>query len=167
MNSTKNFLLIVLGLSLLTTQLYSQNLDYARQLHNKLTSKAFHGRGYVKNGDGKAAQFIAQQFSKDKLEAFNESYFQSYDFPINTFPGKIILQVDGVNLVPGEDFVISSSAASVDGTFNLFRLPDTVNNVESLIALLQKTDFNNQFLVVEGNFRKLYGKTIPGIKGVV
>jgi len=160
-------LLIVLGIFLLTTQLQSQNLDYARQMHNKLTSKAFHGRGYVKNGDGKAAQFIAKQFSQDRLQAFNDDYFQYYDFPVNTFPAKIKLEIEGVKLIPGEDFVISSSASSVDGTFNLHFVPDSVNNEDLFLTYLEKTNFKNQYLVVEGKFRKLYGKTIPGIKGVI
>lgn len=102
----KKQLLIVLGILLLTAQVRSQNLDYARQVHKKLTSKSFHGRGYVKNGDGKAAAFIASQFSKNRLQAFNDDYFQQYNFPVNTFPGKIILSIDGAKLIPGEDFVI-------------------------------------------------------------
>ena len=110
-NLFQKCLLIVLGIFLLTIQLQSQNLDYARQVHKKLTSKAFHGRGYVKNGDGKSAAFIASRFSKDRLQAFNDNYFQYYDFPVNTFPGKITLSIDGIKLIPGEDFVISSSAA--------------------------------------------------------
>ncbi|RLD43744.1 MAG: arginyl aminopeptidase [Bacteroidetes bacterium] len=163
----KKQLLIVLGILLLTAQVRSQNLNYTRTVHKKLTSKSFHGRGYVKNGDGKAAAFIASQFSKNRLQAFNDDYFQQYSFPVNTFPGKIILSIDGVKLIPGEDFVISSSAPSVDGTFDLHFLPDTINNAESLLAFLKLTNLQNLFLVVEGDFRKLYGKTIPSIKGII
>lgn len=155
---------IIIGLSL---QVCSQDLDYARKVHKKLTSKAFHGRGYVRNGDGKAAAFIAGQFSKDKLEAFNNSYFQYYNFPINTFPGKITLSIDGVKLIPGEDFVISCSAPAVDETFKLQLLPDSINTIDLLELYLQTASFDNQFLVIEGDFRKLYGKTIPGVKGVI
>jgi len=158
------FALIIFGLSF---QSWSQDLDYARKVHKKLTSNSFHGRGYVKNGDRIAAGFIAKQFSMDGLQAFTNSYFQYYDFPVNTFPGKITLTIDGLNLVPGEDFVISSSAPTVDGTFNLHILPDTINTVESLLHFIERETFNNQFLVVEGDFRKLYGHTISGIKGVI
>jgi hypothetical protein len=158
---------IVLTVLLLTTQLQSQDLAYARKVHKKLTSKAFHGRGYVKNGDGMAAAFIAKQFSADGLQAFDDSYFQYYSFPINTFPGKITLSVDGSRLTPGQDFVISSSAAAVDGTFKLRFLPDTINTVESLLSFLKETKVSQQFLVIEGDFRKRYGHTIPGVKGII
>lgn len=145
----------------------AQDIDYARKIHKKLTSKAFHGRGYVKNGDGKAAAFVAGQFSKDKLKAFNNSYFQYYNFAVNTFPGKITLSIDGTKMIPGEDFVISSSAPAVDGTFSLQVLPDSINTIDLLLQFLKKTNVGSQFLVIEGDFRKLYGKTIPGVKGVI
>jgi hypothetical protein len=82
---SQKWLLLVLIVFGLSVQAWSQDLDYARKVHKKLTSKAFHGRGYVKNGDGMAAAFIAKQFSADGLQAFDDSYFQYYSFPINTF----------------------------------------------------------------------------------
>ena len=159
------FLLILLA----TLPAHSQDIDYARQTLNKLAGKAFHGRGYVKNGDAKASQFIASQFAKHGLLAFADSYFQPYDFPVNTFPGKIKLSIDGLSLKPGEDFVISSSAPAVNGTFNLYLepLPDSIQYPEFFIDFLESTSLDNQFLVLEGDFKKLYGQSIPGVKGIV
>ncbi|MCF6342972.1 MAG: M28 family peptidase [Bacteroidales bacterium] len=166
MRTGTRFLFFALIL-LATLQTRSQDIDYARQTLNKLTGKAFHGRGYVKNGDTKAAQYIASQFAKHGLFAFADSYFQPYEFPVNTFPGKIKLSINGLVLQAGEDFVISSSAPAVDGTFQLLALPDSINNARSFVAFLERTNVGNQFLVVEGDFKKLYGQNIPAVKGVI
>ncbi len=163
----KKLCLTFLAVLLISGLGISQDIEYARKTLNKLTSKSFHGRGYVKNGDGKAAQFIEKQFSRHGLLAFDNSFFQQYDFSVNTFPGKLKLSIDGVQFTPGEDFVISSSAPSVNGTFDLFISPDTINSAEALAVFIEDKDLSNSFLVVQGDFKKLYGKTIPGIKGII
>lgn len=146
---------------------HAQDLSYARQSLHKLSGKSFHGRGYVKKGDKKAADFIAGEFSKHSLQSFENNYLQSYYFSTNTFPGKINLKIDGNKLIPGEDFVISSSSPAIDGSFNLRFLHDSLNNIDLFLASLENVEAENQFLVVEGDFRKLYGKTIKGVKGVI
>jgi len=146
---------------------YAQDISYARQLLHKLSGKSFHGRGYVKKGDKKAADFIANEFSKHSLQSFENNYLQPYHFSVNTFPGKIKLKIDGKKLTPGEDFVISSSAPAIDGNFKLLFLPDSVNNADIFLASLEELEVENQFLVVKGNYRRLYGKTIKGVKGVI
>ena len=60
----------------------------------KLTSKSFSGRGYVENGDAKAANYIAKQFKKYKLETIRGSYYQEYSFGINTFPNPLLLELN-------------------------------------------------------------------------
>lgn len=145
-----------------------QDVEYARSCLNKLTSKSFHGRGYVKKGDLKAAKFIAGEFKKDKLNSFGDDYFQKYDFPINTFPGKIKIEIDGKKLVPGVDYVISSSNNSVDGEFKLSYLPDEINNDSLFADYYSKHEFKkDEILVVNGNLRKFYGKFLSGPAGVI
>ncbi|MCF6171588.1 MAG: M28 family peptidase [Bacteroidales bacterium] len=158
------FLLLFLSA---TVSIQAQDIDYARQTLNKLTGNSFHGRGYVKDGDYKAAQYIASLFAKQGLTAFTDSYFQPYAFPVNTFPGRINLIIDGHQLKAGEDFVISSSAPAVDGNFTLQFVPDSINNTELLLAFLQDNKFSNSFLLVKGDFKKLYGQTVPGINGII
>ena len=135
----------------LTFQIYPQDVDYARSVLNKLTSKGFHGRGYVKNGDLKAATYIAKQFKKNGVLPFDSVYFQSYSFPINTFPGKISVSIDDTKLKPGSDFVISSSSTSVDGTFNLTYLPDTITTDTGFIQTVQAVQQEGVFLVTKYN----------------
>jgi len=115
------FFLIVL----IASQINAQNEQYARKVLDKLTSPSMKGRGYVKKGDKKAAHYIAKQFKKNKLNSFTKDYFQHYDFPINTFPGKVELVVDDKKLKAGVDYVISSSSPSINGTFKLVYVSDS------------------------------------------
>jgi hypothetical protein len=112
--------LITYALVFLTSWSFAQDLDYARNIIEKLCSAEMHGRGYYKNGDRKAATFIAGEFSNAGLEKFGDSYFQEYRFGINSIVGKVSVAVDEEELVPGKDFVISLASPSVNGTFPLY-----------------------------------------------
>ena len=65
------FLFFVLALSF---QLQAQNIDYAREVLSKLTAKNFHGRGYLKKGDEKAAHYLARQFGKNNVQKLSWSH---------------------------------------------------------------------------------------------
>jgi hypothetical protein len=52
-----------------------------------LCSPSFHGRGYVNQGDSIAANYNAKSFQEIGLLPLTESYFQSFTFPVQTFPG--------------------------------------------------------------------------------
>ena len=145
----------------------AQDVDYARKALKKLTSKSFHGRGYVKNGDGKAANYIAKQFEKHNVNSFQPGYLQHYTFPINTFPDKITVEIDGQRLAPGKDYVISSSASTTHRSFPLHFVPDSIDNEESLSRYIESKSLTDSALVVRGNFKKLYGKSLSGVQGVV
>ena len=148
--------------------LKGQDLNYARHCLNKLTSKNFHGRGYVKDGDLKAAKFVAGEFEKNGLQHFSNNYFQEYNFAINTFPGKVSVELDKTKLIAGKDYVISCSNSSTKGLFNLFYIPDSINNDSLFSDYIFKNKFeNNQVLVTSANLRKSYGKEFKGIRGVV
>ncbi len=146
----------------------AQDVEYAKTCLNKLASKSFHGRGYVKKGDLKAAKFIAKEFKKQKLKSFGDDYFQEYGFPINTFPGKIKIEIDGEKLIPGIDYVISCSNSSVDGEFKLHYLPEEINTDSLFADYYSQHEFkSDELLVVKGNLRQFYGKFLAGPAGVI
>ena len=91
----------------------AQDTVYARTVINKLCSPKFHGRGYVKNGDDKAAVFIANEFKNLNVKKFEGNYFQKFSFPVNTFPNKMELEVNGKKLIAGADFIIHPSSGGV------------------------------------------------------
>lgn len=158
---------IFLFIVLIVIQINAQNEQYARKVLDKLTSSSMRGRGYVKKGDKKAADYIARQFKKIKLNSFGKDYFQNYNFPINTFPGKLEMTVNDKKLKAGFDYVVSCSSPSINGTYDLVYVSDSVYNDSTFNLYLEKNKFEDDLLVIKGNFRMHYGKTIFGLKGVV
>lgn len=114
----KSFLFSILFfISLLS---FGQDLNYARQVVDTLSSSYMGGRGYVDSGQFKAAKYISSQFKKHGLKSFEEgSYLQSFNHPINTLPGRLQVKIDGVELEPGVDYLVNSSSGSLMGTFSL------------------------------------------------
>jgi len=152
---------------ILFTFVQAQDLQYVKEINHKLCSKSYHGRGYVKHGDALAAKFVAKEFKKVGLKGFTENYYQPYDFAINTFPGKITVKADGVNLVPGTDFVVSLSSPELSGEFPLIWVPDTVTTPEQLVAFVETGGKKDGFLVLTQKFKKLYGTEIPWGRGAL
>lgn len=159
------FLLIPLFSGLLVQ---GQDVEYARDCLEKLTSKSFHGRGYVKGGDLKAAKFISKEFQKNNLKHFTETYYQSYDFPINTFPGKVKVTLGENKLIAGEDYVIGCSNKSTNETFNLVYVPDSITSDSSFLDYIFKAKLTNiDVVVTSASLRGIYGMALEGIRGVI
>lgn len=101
---------------------HSQDIAYARSIIDTLSSPSFDGRGYVNDGDNKAASFIAGEFCKFRLKSFSRDYFQAYTFPMNTFPGKVEATINGKPLKAGEQFQVWSAAPTINSLFKLEEL---------------------------------------------
>ncbi len=98
--------------------LQAQDSLYTRLVIKKLTSKEFFGRGYLNNGLDKAAKYIAKELKKFEAKPlFYTGYFQWFDFNVNTFPGKMMVKVNGKQLKPGEDFIVSAESYRLKGEF--------------------------------------------------
>ncbi|BDD09175.1 hypothetical protein FUAX_16070 [Fulvitalea axinellae] len=114
--------------------------NYARRLVNELCSPEYHGRGYVKKGDFKAAQFIASQFDSLGLEpVVGESYFQEFEIPVNTFPDTLGLSLNGLVLRPGHHFLVEPWSGSGKGSFEAVAIQksDFVNEASFMARLRQ------------------------------
>lgn len=101
---------------------YAQDKEYAKSVVSRLASPEMKGRGYVQNGDQLAAQFIYDEYEKIGLKNFKNNYFQKYTTSVNSFPGKMSVSIDGVEQVPGKDYLIYDGSASVKGTYKTMRL---------------------------------------------
>ena len=67
--------------------LLSQNQNYARKIVDTLSSSYFEGRGAEHKGEKKAADYIASEYKRLGLSLYNNSYFQEFNYPINTIQG--------------------------------------------------------------------------------
>lgn len=94
----------------------------ARSYINTLTSPAFHGRGYVADGDAIAADWIGEQFKRFGLKPVKEDFFQSFNFNVNSFPDSVIVRVEGKRLVPGVDLLVDPASGKADGSYQLVHL---------------------------------------------
>jgi aminopeptidase YwaD len=141
---------------------HAQCPAYARHILDKLASESMHGRGYVKNGEGKAAKYISKQFYSMGLKPMTDDYFQPFKMPINTFPGKITLSVDGLKLEPGTEFLIASSSPSVDGTFDLVWMAS-----DTLPEGFDRESLKDKFVIFKGDIRKLCLENPFGSAGII
>lgn len=125
-------------------------LEEARRITQQLCSESFFGRGYVKSGDSLAAEFLKTEFEKRGLKPFQKSYFQHFQFEVNTFPGNMNLTIHGKSLLPAVDFMVDPSSGSSAKTWKH----------KTLVASEIFDAFENQ---------KLYSqlKKDPSITGVV
>ncbi len=117
----------------------TQNIEYARNCVNELTSKKYNGRGYVEDGSNRAASFLFDEFLKYSTD---KPYNQSFSFPVNTFPGKMNVVVNGRNLVPGQDYIIGTACPTIKGEFKIYSI--NKSNYNKI-----PTDLNNQFVLFD------------------
>lgn len=117
----RNFIFLVA--LLFAAPLTAQNIKYARSVINTLCSDAYHGRGYVKNGDGKAAEFIYKELKKLKGV---EVQYQPFAFTVNTFPSKMEVAIDGKKLKAGTDYMVTPECPSVKGNYKVIVATHTI-----------------------------------------
>ncbi len=86
---------------------YGQDMERVKATLNTLCSPAFHGRGYVNGGDRIAALYLEGQFRQMGLQAFDSNYVQPFTLDINTFPGRVKLQLDRKTLTCGKDYIVA------------------------------------------------------------
>ncbi len=128
---------------------FSQDKKYARYLIDTLASPGMSGRGYVNNANRIASEFIAGEMQQHGLLSFPEGYFQPFTLPINTFPGKVSLTVNGIKLKPGVDFIVSASSPSVSKEFKIKVLdPKKFDKPQRLFRLTGKS-FENILLLID------------------
>jgi aminopeptidase YwaD len=110
-------LLLLLSALIISLGVLAQDRDYARSLIDSLASPFMYGRGYVNKGDSIAAAYIASQFEKHGLNAFNDDYCQPFTLNVNTFPGKVSVKLNGQALEPGVEFSVSAASHGDRGEY--------------------------------------------------
>ncbi len=134
----RRLVLILFCLAILFSGL-AQDLIYARKIVDTLASKYFWGRGYTNNGMQKAAVFLAAEFKSYGLLPFKgQGFLQEFSYPVNTFPGKMELAVNGQPLRPGYEFIVSPESKGVKGKGILVQqdcahFKDAVNHIEVIL----------------------------------
>ncbi|HNP47207.1 MAG TPA: M28 family peptidase [Bacteroidia bacterium] len=119
---------------------FSQSLELGRSFVDTLSSQTFWGRGYTKDGMHRAAVFLEGKFREYGLQPLSKKdYFQEYSYPVNTFPGKMSVQLNGLDLIPGKDFIISaeSSGAVASGELEQADSVTFIDRMNKVIVALR------------------------------
>jgi len=104
----------------ITISAFAQNIHFAHRMVRKLSSRRFWGRGYTKDGMHKAEAFLIKQFEKYGVAPMDSGkYDQVFSYPVNTFPGKMELAINGISLKPGRDFILSADSRGFKGNVKL------------------------------------------------
>jgi aminopeptidase YwaD len=150
---------LLMGL-FLTYSLFSQDINYARNVIQKLCSPEMMGRGYVKSGDKKAAYFIEGEFIKFNLQAYDtftdaqntlqKKFTQTFKIKASTYPENLTLKLDKVPLVPGVDYIIApnSSEFKTKQLGLVFLTKDNLKNEKTYDEFLYK-DYVSMALVID------------------
>lgn len=165
----KLFRLPLFFLLMMSFSVFGQDLDYTKILVKKLTSSQFYGRGYVKDGDQKAANFLSKEMKKAGLSPYFHDYKQPYEFAVNTFPGKMKVKAGNTTLTPGKDYVVNANIAGVNKTYDLFFLPDTITQTQSVYSFYDTAAPNQSstMLVVPQGLKNAWRNGIPGVNALV
>ncbi len=132
---------LALFFALLAFSTYAQDSLFARRVVDTLTSPYFWGRGYTKDGVGRASRYIEGQFKSYGLQPLSgQSYRQEFIFNVNTFPGKMDVAVNGKTLKPGYDFIVAPQSVGVKAKATLIQKDSThfVNEEHHIVVSLEK-----------------------------
>ncbi|MCK4663664.1 MAG: M28 family peptidase [Bacteroidales bacterium] len=170
MNKIKKFIFPIKVVILLVINIcyyeiiFSQDINYAREIIDTLCSEYMSGRGYVNNGHIKASDYITGEFRRMELDSLSDSYLQYFQISVNSFPDNISVKINDNELVSGEDFIIGSSSPSIKGTFeSIYLEKHTFEDSNKLSNFL--TNLSDKFIVIDlSEFKNSKNKSNNTIK---
>lgn len=148
-------------------QTFGQVEDVKRVV-KELCSPGFHGRGYVNGGDSIAAEYLAAEFQQAGLHNLTPGYFQSFSFPVNTFPGKASFTNVGKNhtLIVGKDIIADPASPSYKGTLNYTVLPaSAIMDADKIILELQRAMEGTEINSIALDFTNVHPDTFKMVGG--
>ncbi|MVN79166.1 M28 family peptidase [Hymenobacter sp. HMF4947] len=120
--------LLLLGSSLFfahTGRAQGVELVRARRTIEALAAPNMHGRGYVQQGEHRAAAYLRGRLRQLGLQPLAPDFTQPFTLDVNTFPGKLKLEVSDKplfqpgqpTLQPGRDYIAAPNSAATRATF--------------------------------------------------
>lgn len=130
----------------------SKEVDFAMEVMNKMCDPLMQGRGYAKDGDRIASEYIMNEFRAIGVNPIGNQYFQKFNVSVNTFPEKASLEVNKVSYQPGVDFLVDAGCPSITGVFKPVLI--TRSQIQDRMKLMDKLrDAKETFLLVDNTTR--------------
>ncbi len=153
MNKLKPFLLLkivaLLLFQLISKSVFAQDMTIVKKNISDLCSKEFAGRAYSNKGDSLAAFYIADILKKNKIKSFDAGYFQPFKIPVNSFPGKLSVAINDSLLIPGYDYLVASSSASIEGKFPIIVMDHNLLDYPENFKKLKEDSIMHSFLIID------------------
>lgn len=156
---------------LLACRVMAQDTSYARRVIDKLCSKEFFGRGYVNDGVGKAAGWLQAEFKSIGLKPLSKKGFsQPFTFPVNTFPKRMEVKLDGRELIPGVHYIVSPESRGIATGLMLYKkdsahylgIADGKRQAPFVLSLEKKLTFSVAEKTAEYTAIELLKDSFPG-----
>jgi hypothetical protein len=132
-----------------------------------LASPAFHGRGYVDNGNRIAAEYISNKLTRGGLHFWGNGYFQEFTFPINTFPGKMELRFGEKTLTPATEFAINCASPGLSGSYAVKILNQKTFKSEKSTWEFNNADFTNTVLLIDTGFKDIRNTKLQSARALL
>src|SRR5688572_31904793 len=127
--------------------LQAQDMARVRKNIEALCAPEMHGRGYVNDGDKKAATFIQKQFQEAGLKQFNNSHLQTFSLPVNTI-SEVELKIDEQKLKPGLDFIPDAAIKTGKGKLKIQLLDTLIFSDEKRGEAFLKQNLSGKALLI-------------------
>ncbi|MGC9331300.1 MAG: M28 family metallopeptidase [Bacteroidales bacterium] len=145
--------IVILCILICTGSIISaQDTTYVKTLIDELSSETYFGRGYLKNGCNKAAEFLKKEMKNIGLQPYNNDYFQEFSFWVKTFPENITLSIDGQVFMYSYDYIINAESDNIHGTWPLIEI-DSINLSDSMaFAALKSENFQDKVVYIHDKY---------------
>ena len=140
--------------------LQAQNMERVKHYLDTLCAKGMHGRGATFDGQKTAANYLSEQFHEIGLLPFSTTYFQNFNYDINTFPKKVYLKTDQTILEPGKDFIVESGSPKGKSALKIQLLDTVIFSSKKHYSKFLKINLKKTALVYDEVFAKKL-KTAP------
>ncbi|GAB5538540.1 MAG: hypothetical protein Salg2KO_06430 [Salibacteraceae bacterium] len=140
--------LILVAASIIATDVIGQDRAYVSSIIDSLCAPRYHGRGYVNDGDTKAARFIVRELKRLNEEAKTE--LLPFNLEVNTFPGDMKVSINDHVLIPGSDYIIDPKSGGISGEFEAVHFKSKwAKSKEYLFNQISKGRFENKVVVLD------------------
>ncbi len=144
----KKFLCVFVINLLFLGSVSAQDTAYVRKIVDTLASESFFGRGYLKDGCKKSAEYLKQEMQNIGLQPVDDNYLQDFSFLVNTFPEAPVLTIDGRTYRTGYDYIMPDDCPSFSGEYPLIVLDSTVLNDSVSFCELKPYGHDNDVIVI-------------------